>query len=185
MRASRLQGALVDTRRSTASVRTSDLVAAIDQAVADGVDVINYSVSGTTTNFLHRSSRVPLCRGRRRVRRSVCWQQRPTTSTSRTRPVAHYSRGGYTQPKRTGLRDSATGSRTRDRWHTSLGPPLIDSTRRLAGADRPGRPLLRRCDNAGVAVIDPQDHRKDCCLRSWRDGACEQDLAVSRLGASE
>jgi hypothetical protein len=35
-----------------AGCTTSDSVAAIDDAVADGVDVINYSISGSSTNFL-------------------------------------------------------------------------------------------------------------------------------------
>ncbi len=40
-----------DSSVPTSSGFNSDLVAAIDDAVADGVDVINYSVSGTRTNF--------------------------------------------------------------------------------------------------------------------------------------
>jgi subtilisin family serine protease len=41
-----------DSSVPTSTGSSLDLVAAIDDAVADGVDVINYSVSGTRTNFL-------------------------------------------------------------------------------------------------------------------------------------
>ena len=40
-----------DSSVPTSTGFNSDLVAAIDDAVADGVDVINYSISGTRTNF--------------------------------------------------------------------------------------------------------------------------------------
>ncbi|MDQ3178091.1 MAG: S8 family serine peptidase [Actinomycetota bacterium] len=39
-------------RGSEGGCNTSDSVAAIDQAVADGVDAINYSISGSSTNFV-------------------------------------------------------------------------------------------------------------------------------------
>ena len=68
----------------------SDSVAAIDKAVADGVDVINYSISGTRTNYLDAVEVAFLFAGRRgRVRRGLGRQLRPGQLHGRAhQPVA-------------------------------------------------------------------------------------------------
>ena len=65
---------------STASGFNSDLVAAIDQAVADGVDVINYSIgpsSPPNNSLITRTGRVPVRRRCRRFRLGCGWQCGP------------------------------------------------------------------------------------------------------------
>ena len=75
----------------------SDSVAAINDAVADGVDVINYSIGGTSESDVFDSVEQAF-RGASnagRLRRQLCRQQR--TRRQHARPsiaVAHHGRGG-------------------------------------------------------------------------------------------
>ncbi len=146
---------------STASGSTSDLVAAIDQAVADGVDVINYSISGTQTNFLDPVEVSFLYAAQAGVFVATsAGNSGPTTST-----VAHPSPWITTVAAGTHNR-SMESSVVLGNGNTYYGAsaalstvtaPLIDSTAAgLPGADPT---MVRLCyaavDNGGVPVLDP------------------------------
>jgi subtilisin family serine protease len=146
---------------STASGFTTDLVAAIDQAVADGVDVISYSVSGTTTNFLEPVQVSFLYAARAGIFVSCsAGNSGPTTGT-----VAHPSPWLTTVAAGTHNRNGH-GSVTLGNGATyfgasiasAVGPaPLIDSTAAgLSGANPTAVSLCYAAvDNGGVAVLDP------------------------------
>ena len=146
---------------ATASGFTSDLVAAIDQAVADGVDVINYSISGTTSNFLDPVEIAFLFAADAGVFVAAsAGNSGPTVGT-----VAHPSPWITTVAAGTHNR-SGEGSATLGNGAsyggaslaTAVGPaPFIDSTAAgLAGADPAAVALcFTAADNGGTAVLDP------------------------------
>ncbi len=146
---------------STASGYTSDLVAAIDQAVADGVDVINFSISGSLTNlrdpveisFLYAANAGIF------VSESA-GNSGPTTGT-----VAHNVPWVTTVAAGTHNRNGS-GSVTLGNGATyqgasvatTVGPaPFIDATAAgLPGADPTAvRLCYAAIDNGGTAVLDP------------------------------
>jgi subtilisin family serine protease len=145
---------------STASGYTSDLVAAIDQAVADGVDVINYSVSGSQTNFRDPVEIAFLYAAEAGVFVAAsAGNSGPATST-----VAHPSPWITTVAAGTHNR-SGEGSVTLGNGVTYYGASLatavtaslIDSTAAgVTGADPTALALCYAAiDNGGTAVLDP------------------------------
>lgn len=144
----------------TASGATSDLVAAIDQAVADGVDVINYSISGTQTNFRDPVEISFLYAANAGVFVAAsAGNSGPTIST-----VAHPSPWITTVAAGTHNRNG-NGSVTLGNGATyfgasiasAVGPaPLINaSDAGLAGADPTFVALCYSAVDAGVPVLDP------------------------------
>jgi Subtilase family/Fibronectin type-III domain/Peptidase inhibitor I9/PA domain len=145
---------------STASGFTSDLVAAIDQAVADGVDVINYSISGTLTNFLEPVQVSFLFAARAGVFVACsAGNSGPATAT-----VAHPGPWLTTVAAGTHNRDGQ-GSVTLGNGATYFGAslaapvsaPLVDSSAAgLPGADPTALALCFTAgDNGGTPVLDP------------------------------
>jgi subtilisin family serine protease len=146
---------------ATASGFTGDLVAAVDQAVADGVDVINYSISGSQTNFADPVMISFLFAADAGVFVAAsAGNSGPTTST-----VAHAGPWMTTVAAGTHNRDGK-GSVTLGNGvtyqgasvATAVGPaPLVDSTTvGLAGAAADRVALCyAAADNGGTPVLDP------------------------------
>ena len=138
-----------------------DLLAAIDQAVADGVDVINYSISGTRTNFRDPVEIAFLFAADAGVFVAAsAGNAGPATST-----VAHPSPWITTVAAGTHNRDGAgsvtlgsganyTGASLAE---TAVTAPFIDSTTAgLPGADPTAVALCYAAvDNGGAPVLDP------------------------------
>jgi subtilisin family serine protease len=140
---------------------SSDSVAAIDQAVADGVDVINFSISGSSTNFLDPVEVAFLFAADAGVFVATsAGNSGPTSST-----VAHPGPWLTTVAAGTHNRDGA-GSVTLGNEvtyygasvATAVGPaPLIDSSEAgLPGADPTAVALcFSTADTGGTPVLDP------------------------------
>jgi subtilisin family serine protease len=147
--------------RATGSGFTSDVVAAIDQAVVDGVDVINFSINGTQTNFFDPVQQAFFFAADAGIFvAAAAGNSGPTTGTVEhpspwitTVAAGTHSRGGVGS---TTLGNGATYDGFS--FSMAVGPaPLIDSTAAgLPGADPAFVSLcIAAIDNGGTPVLDP------------------------------
>ncbi len=153
--------ALWEQADGTGSGTTSDLVAAIDQAVADGVDVINYSISGSQTNFRDPVEIAFLYA----ADAGVFVAASAGNSGPTTRTVAHPSPWLTTVAAGTHNRSIEGGSVTLGNGATYAGigylliagpAPLIDAgVAGIAGADATSLALCFGAADAGGATLDP------------------------------
>jgi hypothetical protein len=146
---------------STASGFNSDLVAAIDQAVADGVDVINYSISGTTTNFLDPVEVAFLFAADAGVFVAASAGNSGPTASTVAHPSPWITTVAAGTHNRTGQGSATLGNGqtyTGPSLATAVGPaPLIDSS--AAGLPGATADAVRLCftaaDNGGTPALDP------------------------------
>jgi len=139
----------------------SDSVAAIDQAVADGVDVINFSISGSRTNFRDPVEIAFLYAADAGVFVAAsAGNSGPTTSTV-AHPGPWLTTVAAGTHNRNGEGSVTLGNSTTYNGAsvaTAVGPaPFIDST--AAGLPGANATAVALCfaaeDNGGVAVLDP------------------------------
>ena len=166
-----VQGPLVDRgRRRPPSGSTPDIVAAIDQAVADGVDVINYSISGTPTNFADPVEIAFLFAADAGVFVAAsAGNSGPAIGDRRPpEPVDHHGRGGHPQPRRPGLGDPGQRRDLQRRVRGDAGRSRAahrrDGRRR---SPAPIRPRSRCASRPATTAATPSSTRPRSPARSW------------------
>ncbi|MFG3533202.1 S8 family serine peptidase [Streptomyces sp. NPDC047917] len=149
---------------STASGANSDVVAAIDQAVADGVDVINFSVSGTTTDLLDPTEVSFLAAAEAGIFVSASAGNSGPAATTVAHPSPWVTTVAADTHNRTttdtvtlGNGETYTGASLAA---TSAGPaPLVYADKETVGLSTSSETLSRLCyaaaDNNGKPVLDP------------------------------